>query len=250
VQPSSANSIHRYIAIAFLCLCLAVWLFSFRTYRLKSAAEQSSPCCPQSRNWKRAFFLFYYYPWHLVRWAEALLRQLPTRAQRNDLSAAFPDVRAGDIFLIRLHAVAPWGKWAHSAIALGNNRFCHGFSKTITAHSLQALPIRYAIAHVRVRCDMITAETAANIAAAKIGTPVSILARNDDTTRFSCASLIYHAYATAGIALHNHKITRVIPDDLINSPYVDIVRIVFTEQTRTQGVRQEITHAHQQRACN
>ena len=36
------------------------------------------------------------------------------------MARAFPDVMAGDIFLVRLHAPAPWGRWAHTAIAVNH----------------------------------------------------------------------------------------------------------------------------------
>ncbi len=228
------NAIHFYAGIAILFFIFIFWFSSNSVCKLGGDRNSPSLFCPRHRNWKRLFFLLYYPFWHPIRWVEALLRKFPSRALRKNLREAFPDVRAGDIFLIRLHAMAPWGKWAHSAIALGNNRFCHGFGKIITKHRLEALPIRYAIVHLRVKCDESTANHAAVTASEMIGKRVSILARNGDTSKFSCAGLIFYAYKQAGIALVDHKIPRVVPDDLINSPYIEIVRTVFTESTRVQ----------------
>lgn len=248
LTSGALSAIQVYGGIALLCLFILLWIRSTTNCRLRSATASPSLFCPRHRNWKRLFFIVYYIPWHIVRWVEALLRKLPSRSLRKNLSAAFPDVRAGDIFLVRLHSPAPWGKWAHTAIALGDNRFCHGFGKTITAHRLEALPIRYAIAHLRVRCDDDTALRAAAAASEMIRKPVSIFARRGDISKFSCASLAYYAYATVGIMLHEHEIPRVIPDDLISSPLLDVLRVVFTEHTRAQTARQGAPDADHQRA--
>jgi hypothetical protein len=100
----------------------------------------------------------------------------------------------------------------------------------VEAHSLEALPVRYAIAHLRVRCSDVTAEQAAKFAQACIGMPVSIRARRSDTHRFSCASLVAHAYRKAGLELVDEGIARIVPNDLFTSPAVELVRIVHTER--------------------
>jgi hypothetical protein len=81
-----------------------------------------------------------------------------------------------------------------------------------------------------------------------IGRPVSIFARNDDTSKFSCASLVNYAYARSGIALHNLHFSRVVPDDLISSPHIEVVRVVFTENTRVEREQKEVTNDSCQRA--
>lgn len=183
----------------------------------------------KGRNWKRIFFILYFPFWRPIRMVEAALRKLPTRSSHPDLAAAFPDARAGDIFLVRLHAPAPWGKWAHTAIAIDRENFCQGFGKTITAHRFDAFPVRYTVAHLRVKCDARTAARAAAAAAEMIGRPVSIFARPDDTAKFPCTSLVCFAYASVGVTLGPENVGRVVPDDLFHSPQVELIRIVFTE---------------------
>jgi hypothetical protein len=248
VTSKTMGTIQVCVGLAVLGLVILLWVRSAPYCRPRRNADSPSVFCPRHRNWKRLFFLLYFIPWHLVRKVEGRLRKLPTRALVKDLKAVFPDVRAGDIFLVRLHSPAPWGRWAHSAIALGEGRFCHGFGKTITAHRLGALPVRYAIAHLRVRCDDETAARAAAAAIEMIGKPVSILARNGDTSKFSCASLVTYAYAAAGVALHVREFPRIVPDDIFNSPHVDLMRVVYTEQIRDQSMRKEVLDADSQHA--
>jgi hypothetical protein len=176
---------------------------------------------------------------------EAALRKLPTRSFHVDLAAACPDIRGGDIFLVRLHAPAPWGRWAHTAIAIDTESFCHGYEKTITAHRFEAFPVRYTVAHLRVRCDDEAAGRAGMAAAEMIGRKVSILARPDDTSKFSCTSLVCYAYGTVGVTLKPENVGRVIPDDLFQSPRIELIRMVYTEgRLDREGVR----HAQQQDA--
>jgi membrane protein DedA with SNARE-associated domain len=249
LAAGSFNSVQLLVGVMALGLIILLWVKSSASYCRPRAAGSPSIFCPRHRHWKRVFFLLYFVPWHVVRKVESRLRKLKTRKLIKNLADEFPDVRAGDIFLVRLHSPAPWGKWAHSAIAVGNNRFCHGFGKVITAHRLEALPVRYAIAHLRVRCGNDVARRAAYAASEMIGRPVSIFARSGDTSRFSCASLISHAYATAGVALHDQRLPRVVPDDLFNSPLVDVVRVVFTEHTRRKSGRKEAPNAGCQRVA-
>ncbi|WP_291295379.1 DedA family protein [Elioraea sp.] len=179
---------------------------------------------------RASWFFIWYLPWQAVRWIECHLRGTPSRRLRRSLASSFPDIRAGDILVVRLHAPAPWGRWAHSAIATSASTFAHGFASEVEAHSLEALPVRYAIAHLRVRCNDVTADQAAQFAQACIGMPVSIRARRSDTHRFSCASLVTHAYRKAGLELVDEGIARIVPDDLFTSPAVELVRIVHTER--------------------
>jgi membrane protein DedA with SNARE-associated domain len=229
---SGPRSIHAYIGVAVLCVVVLLWVHLLIRRQVPSE-RQPTIFCPLNRkwkrNWNRILFIVSYPFWHPVRWVESLLRRLPTRALRRNIRMAFSDVRAGDIFLVRLHCRAPWGRWAHSAIAIDNNRFCHGFGRTITSHRLEALPIRYAIAHLRVKCDDATAQKAAVLASQMIGKRVAILARRTDQSKFSCTSLIFFAYSRVGIQLSRSDLPRVVPDDLIDSPHVEVLRIVYTE---------------------
>ena len=104
-------------------------------------------------NWRRVAWFFIWFPlWYPIWKGEDLRRKLSGRHLRRGLKGAFPDVRPGDIFVIRLHSPSPWGTWAHSAIAIDGRYFCHGFANRISAHPIDALPVRYAIAQLRVRC--------------------------------------------------------------------------------------------------
>ncbi|HEX8901763.1 hypothetical protein [Vitreimonas sp.] len=188
-------------------------------------------------NTLRALCFFLWFPvWHPARYIENALRRLPTRRLRNDLAAAFPDVQPGDIFLVRLHMPAPWGVWAHSAIAIDSHRFAHGFGKVISAHRIEALPVRFAIAHLRVRCRSSLAATAGAAAEARIGIRVSIGAPRADSAQFSCASLVARCYQDAGVELVPATVDRVVPDDLLASKHVELIRVVYTERVaRQQG---------------
>ncbi len=186
---------------------------------------------------RAAIFYIWYLPWHPIRWIELWLRGSTSRKLRRSLAASFPDVQPGDVFLIRLHVPSPWGRWAHSAIAIDSNNFVHGFSSKITAHSIAALPVRYAIAHLRPICDTEMALDAAKIAKSKIGAPMSIAARRGETNRFSCSSLVAHAYRQAGIELVDSAILRIVPNDLFTSPHMQLVRIVHTEKVSRQTRR-------------
>lgn len=179
---------------------------------------------------RTAFFLAWFPFWHPIRWIENQLRGLPTRQLRRALAAAFPDIEPGDVLLIRLHASAPWGRWAHSAIATTEGQFVHGFGKVITGHAISSLPVRYAIAHLRPACVPPLALQAAAVAKGQIGAKVSILARRGETGRFSCASLIAFAYREVGVDLVDHAIDRITPDDLFVSSALTLVRIIHTEQ--------------------
>jgi membrane protein DedA with SNARE-associated domain len=219
-------------AVAGLAL-LALWIRARR------------PFCPLRpgrvamwQNWRRtAWFLIWYLPWQAIRWMECRLRGTPSRRLCRSLAASFPDIRAGDIFVVRLHAPAPWGRWAHSAIAITPTTFAHGFASEVEVHRIEALPVRYAIAHLRVRCDEGTAERAAIHAMACVGTPVAILAGRGETNRFSCASLVGHAYHRAGVELVGTAVARIVPDDLFSSAAVELVRIVHTEKVSKQTRR-------------
>jgi membrane protein DedA with SNARE-associated domain len=230
----SANALSRIPienALAGVSIIAAISLVALWVYTRK-------PFCPlkrqPSRRWfnlRRAlFFYFWYLPWHPIRWLEIWLRGAPSRRLRRDLATAFPDIRPGDVFLIRLHTPAPWGRWAHTAMAIQAERFAHGFSKVVTDHSITCLPVRYAIAHLRPRCDVETAMAAADFARSKIGAPVSIAAGRHETNRFSCSSLVVFAFREAGIELVDPRIARVVPDDIFTSPEMKLMRIVATEQ--------------------
>lgn len=182
-------------------------------------------------------FLIWFLPWQVIRKLENALRGTPSRRLRRCLADCFPDVRPGDIFVVRLHAPAPWGRWAHSAIATSPLHFAHGFGSHVSAHSIASLPVRYAIAHLRVRCSDEVAASAAAAATSSKGKPVSVLARRGDTERFSCASLVVHAYGQSGIELVPGSINRIVPDDLFTSSAVDLVRIVSTEKVKRQTQR-------------
>lgn len=230
----SANTLSRIPienALAGVSIIAAISLVALWVYTRK-------PFCPlkrrPSRRWfnlRRAlFFYFWYLPWHPIRWLEIWLRGTPSRRLRRDLAAAFPDVRPGDVFLIRLHMPAPWGRWAHTALAIDEDRFIHGFSNVVTDHSITCLPVRYAVAHLRPRCDAETATKAADYARLKIGASVSIAAGRHETDRFSCSSLVAFAFREVGTELVDPMITRVVPDDIFTSPHMKLVRIVATEQ--------------------
>jgi membrane protein DedA with SNARE-associated domain len=201
-----------------------------------AGAGKRSPLARLTYLGRQLFFWIWFPFWHPVRWLEGWLRGLPTRTLRRDLADSFPDVRPGDIFLVRLHAMSPWGTWAHSAIAVDHQRFAHGFSDQITAHSMAALPIRYAIAHLRVKCPPRNGAIAANFAKAQIGKAVSIFAKPGDPQRFSCCSLLVAAYAHAGVSLVENPWPRIVPGDLLTSPNTELVRLVYTEQVRA-GLR-------------
>jgi membrane protein DedA with SNARE-associated domain len=230
----SANALSRIsinTALAAISIMAAISLVALWIYTRK-------PFCPLKRNksqrWfnlRRAmFFYVWYLPWHPIRWLEIWLRGTPSRSLRRDLAASFPDVRRGDVFLIRLHAPAPWGRWAHTALAIEEDRFVHGFSDVITEHSINCLPVRYAVAHLRPRCDAETAMKAADSARSKIGACVSIAAGRNETKRFSCSSLVAFAFREVGIELVDPRIARVVPDDIFTSPHMTLVRVVATEQ--------------------
>lgn len=225
LDVSATISLVGLVALAAIAL---FWL-GLRSCPLRRSPRRSSP------DWRRALWFYAWYPlWYPIRKAEAGLRSLPGRRLRQALREAFPDVRPGDIFLIRLHAPAPWGKWAHSAIAVDRRYFCHGFAKRISEHSIAALPVRYAIVHLRVRCAPEVAAAAANRAREQVGKPVSLRALRGEWHRFSCASLIANAYAVHGVELGDPARRRVVPDDLYFSTEVEILRLVHTEQiTRT-----------------
>lgn len=239
------NAARASFGMAVLVAVVVIWLRALRPSRITGISETRPDPRLRGRNWRRLFFVFYYPFWKPVRMIEAALRLLPTRSHHPDLAQAFPDAKPGDIFLVRLHAPAPWGRWAHTAIAIGRDRFCHGFGKVITEHRFDGFPVRYTIAHLRVRCTRETAARAADAAAQMIGRPVSILARPDDTSKFSCTSLVCYAYASVGVTLGPENAGRIVPDDLFHSPHVDLVRLVFTEG-RVQ--RKGADHAEQQLA--
>ena len=230
----SANALSRIPienALAGVSIIAAISLVALYVYTRK-------PFCPlkrqPSRRWfnlrRAVFFYIWYLPWHPIRWLEIWLRGAPSRRLRRDLAAAFPDTRPGDVFLIRLHTPAPWGRWAHTAMAIQAERFAHGFSKVVTDHSITCLPVRYAIAHLRPRCDVEAAMAAADFARSKIGAPVSFAAGRHETNRFSCSSLVVFAFREAGIELVDPRIARVVPDDIFTSPEMKLMRIVVTEQ--------------------
>lgn len=221
------------VGAAATCVLALLWLATRASMSPPNAC--SSIDTQQVLRTVRAYLLYPF--WHPCRWIERWLRGQPSRELRRSIQACFPDVRAGDIFVIRLHVSAPWGKWAHSAIAIDAKNFCHGFAKTVTAHTLAALPVRYAIAHLRVRCDEETAQSAANIARSCVGTPVSIFAHRGETQRMSCASLIVHAYQRCGIELVEPRLARIAPDDLFASPEIELVRIVNTEKVKRETRR-------------
>lgn len=239
VNAGQLDALGIFSGMIVLAVIVLVWVRALRPCRVAGVCHPRLDVRSKGRNWKRLFFFLYFPLWHPIRWIEAALRKLPTRSLHPDLATAFPEVRAGDIFLVRLHAPAPWGKWAHSAIAIDHDGFCHGFGETITAHRFEAFPVRYTVAHLRVKCDAEMAARAGAAAARMVGRPVSILARPDDTSKFSCTSLVCYAYASVGVALGPANAGRVIPDDLFRSPQVELMRIVFTEGKRTDLVRQE-----------
>ncbi|MBI4890934.1 MAG: hypothetical protein HY821_09945 [Acidobacteria bacterium] len=228
---------------AVLVAVVVIWMRALRPCRIAGICETRSDPRLRGRNWKRLFFVVYYPFWKPIRMVEAALRLLPTRSCRPDLAQSFPDAMPGDIFLVRLHAPAPWGKWAHTAIAIDRDRFCHGFGKVITEHQFDGFPVRYTIAHLRVKCTPEEAARAASAAAQMIGRPVSILARPGDTSKFSCTSLACYAYSSVGITLGPENTGRVVPDDLFRSPQVELIRLVFTEGRME---RKGADHAEQQ----
>jgi hypothetical protein len=184
-------------------------------------------------NWRRVAWFFVWFPlWYPIWKGEELLRKLSGHRLRRGLKGAFPDVRTGDIFVIRLHAPSPWGTWAHSAIAIDGWIFCHSFARRISAHHIEALPVRYAIAQLRVRCSEAVASAAADKAKGHIGKRASIYAVRGEQHRFSCASLIADAYSECGVQLVEPSLRRIVPDDLYLSEQVNQVRLVFTEQIK------------------
>lgn len=214
-------------------MLVAMWIYSRKPFcRLKPDRR-----IKRKNLWRAVWFYLWFVPFQLARWIELWLGRSPSRRLRRSLAASFPDIRPGDVFVIRLHVPSPWGRWAHSAIAIDSRNFCHGFASVVTAHTISALPVRYAIAHLRVRCDEPTAEAAAEIARACVGFPVSIAACPEETGRFSCSSLIAHAYRQVGIELVDRAVSRIVPDDLFTSPHLELVRIVHTEQVRQQTGR-------------
>lgn len=237
-KASHLDAVSVSAGVIVLLVFIAVWVRALRPCRISGVCAMPANDRSKGRNWKRIFFVLYFLFWRPIRMIEAALRKLPTRSFHPDLAAAFPDVMPGDIFLVRLHMPAPWGKWAHTAIAIDHENFCHGFGKTITAHRFDSLPVRYTVAHMRVKCDADTAARAGAIAAEMIGKPVSIFARPDDTAKFSCTSLVVFAFASAGVTLAPEIVGRVVPDDLFHSPKLEVIRIVFTEG------RSELKGAH------
>ncbi|MEW8332010.1 MAG: hypothetical protein AB2692_13815 [Candidatus Thiodiazotropha sp.] len=230
IPPEHALNVAGILAITIL---VGIWIRSRK------------PFCPlkpgrQARwfNLRRAIiFYIWFLPWHPIRWIELWLRGSTTRKLRRELVASFPDVLPGDVFLIRLHVPAPWGRWAHSCIAIDTEKFVHGFSSVITAHSIASLPVRYAIAHIRPKCESEVALEAARVAESKIGVPVSIAAHRDEMKRFSCSTLVAHAYRQAGVELVDPAIARIVPNDLFESPHMQLVRIVNTENVSLQTRR-------------
>lgn len=186
---------------------------------------------PAKSNWRRVARFFVWFPfWYPIWKGEDLLRKLSGRHLRRALKRAFPDVRPGDIFVIRLQAPSPWGTWTHSAIAIDGRYFCHGFANKISAHPIEALPVRYAIAQLRVRCDEALASAAADKARGHIGKRASIFAVHGKQNRFSCASLIADVYEACGVQLVEPTLRWIVPDDLYLSEQVEQVRLVYTDQ--------------------
>jgi membrane protein DedA with SNARE-associated domain len=229
IAADDINAVGLTVGTVAVVVIVITWIRVLRPCKLVRIGTVST----SRRTWSRGLGLLYYACfWHPVRWIEGALRRLPSRALRRNLAQAFPDVRAGDIFLVRLHAPAPWGTWAHSAIAIGGDRFAHGFGGSFSAHRLEALPVRYAICHLRVGCSDEAAGAAAAAASALIGTPVSIWAGPRTAKSVSCASAVALAYEAAGISLWPLDGARIVPDDLFRSNLVQLIRIVYTEQRR------------------
>jgi len=94
------------------------------------------------------------------------------------------------------------------------------------------LPVRYAIAQLRVRCSETVASAAAHKAKGHIGKLASIFALRGERHRFSCASLITDAYSECGVQLVKPSVRRILPDDLYLSDHVEQMRMVYTEQIK------------------
>ncbi len=229
---TTAEQLHYRTALTIIGV-VATLAIAILWSRRRPTAASGKPTLTRARSLGRTIRFVVLYPfWHPARWIEMWLRGRPSRSLRRSLEACFPDIRAGDILLIRLHWPAPWGRWAHTAIAIDGQNFCHGFTKVVTAHSLAALPVRYAIAQLRCKCPAATAQVAADVARGFVGRRVSVIARQDDGTKVSCASLVSLAYARAGIELVGPQYPRVTPDDIFTSDQLSLVRIVHTERVR------------------
>lgn len=222
----STQTIVGIIGVAALLAVFTLWV------RLRK------PFCPLNRsrslfwhNQRRALLFFVWYlPWHPLRWIEVWRRGKPSLPFRRALAERFPDILPGDVLLIRLTARAPWGQWAHSAIALENGCFAHGFSKEISCHSLTSLPVRHAIAHLRPKCGRAVAAKAAAFAESKVGTKFSLAALRSDRKRFSCSSLVAYAFSQSGIEIVEPGVKRIVPDDLFSSTQLELMRVVLTDE--------------------
>jgi len=238
-----SNALTGILGLVILFIIVITWVRAMRPCKLADRCGTHPRPRPRRRFWMCVWFMVYFPIWHPVRWVEAALRKLPSRSKHPDLAAAFPDARAGDIFLVRLHSPAPWGKWAHAAIAIDADWFCHGFDKTITQHRFNSFPIRYTVAHLRVKCDAGTAAAAGAVASQMVGRRVSIFANPADTSTFSCTSLVCHAYKAAGCDLRAGRLDRVTPGDLIDSPLTGVIRTVKTENAFPRIPAREVERA-------
>lgn len=232
--------------ISVFAAFILLWVRALRPCRIAGICSIRGADVRVARTWwKRLFFVLYFPFWHPVRWLEGAARRLPSRSAHPDMARAFPGATAGDIFLVRLHAPAPWGRWAHTAISVNADGFCHGFGDAITAHRFDEFPVRYTVAHLRVKCAAATAALAARAAEGMVGRPVKILAHRDDTSTFSCTSLVHYAYRTVGLDLAPEITGRVVPDDLFHSPHVTLLRIVHTEGASKIATPEGAPSAHQ-----
>ncbi len=150
-------------------------------------------------------------------------------AQRDALLAL---AQPGDILLVTRLTGGPWGKASHAAIFESGNTVIHAFHR-VQRQKVTDLPLRDGFKLLRVRATDEQRVTALDFCRRQLGKKFRIAttkahAQSAEPTHFSCATLVWVAYKSAGHDLASHTLAAdrfVFPRDFQSSPLVDEVPV-------------------------
>lgn len=149
------------------------------------------------------------------------------QAQRDALIA---QAQPGDILLVTRLTGGPWGKASHAAIFESGDTVIHAFHR-VQRQKVKDLPLRDGFRLLRIHATEEQREVALDFARKQLGkkfriTTTKAHAQSAESTHFSCATLLWVAYKSAGLDLASHTPAAgrfVFPRDFQSSPLIDEV---------------------------
>jgi uncharacterized protein YycO len=135
----------------------------------------------------------------------------------------FSQLQPGDIILVG-NAGGSYGRYTHAAIYVGNDQAIDMYISTgVYLTSLDAYHDYRWAAILRVKATKTQKVAAVDYSLKQLGLPFFILAPRNNDGLWYCSKLVWQAYARQGIDLDPYQDYWITPDDLQDSPKIQLI---------------------------